>query len=144
MRYRSDVGIGMAFVNKAAAREFVLKVQACQPETVREALTEYSLVFGSSDSEPVMFLGHYEDVKWYPSYPAVQAHHHLLTLAEEAGAATRFVRTGEDIGDDEETDSSTGSGYTPLLHECLFDAIQITRRVSCDIPHGAFTPISLI
>jgi len=138
--YRSDVGIGMAFVNKAAAREFVLKVQACQPDHVREALTEYSVVFGASEQEPVLFLGHYESTKWYPSYPEVMAHAVLGTLAEEAGAATRFVRTGEDIGDDEETDSS----YIPLLHECLYDVIQITRRVSCDIPYDASTPLSLI
>ena len=141
MGYRSDVAVGMAFVNKAAAREFVLKVQACQPEDVREALTEYSAVFGSSEQEPVVFLGHYEDVKWYPSYPDVQAHHLLLSLALEAGAATRFARTGEDIGDDEEQLDGPPAGD---LTDILFDAIQIMRRVSCEIPHDAPTPLTLI
>ena len=100
MGYRSNVALGIAFVNRAAAREFVLKMQACQPEDMRQALSEYAVVCDSNAQEPVMFLAHFENVKWYPSYPDVIAHDGLRSLAEEAGATTRFVRVGEDIGDD--------------------------------------------
>lgn len=140
MGYRSDVAIGMAFRNKAAAREFVLKVQACQPEVVRQALTEYSVVLGASEQERVLFLGHYESVKWYPSYEDVIAHHTLSGLAEEAGAATRFVRVGQEVGDDEDNYSGTDD----KLEDYLFSAIYLTRQVVCDMPPGASTPVSLI
>lgn len=147
MGYRSDVAIGLAFVNKAAARDFVLKVQACQPEDVRQALTEYSVVLGASEQEPVLFLGYYEDVKWYPTYPDVIAHATLSTLAEEAGAATRFVRIGDELCDDDDS-SSSADGGDYQVHEKLLDhlleAISITRRVSCDIPPDGSTPLSLI
>jgi hypothetical protein len=142
MGYRSDVAIGMAFVNRAAAREFVLKVQACQPEDMRQALAEYSVVCDSNAQEPVMFLAHFESVKWYPSYPDVIAHDALRSLAEEAGATTRFVRVGEDLGDDEDA-----MGYevdNMGLQEALQDAIQMRRTVDCDIPPGSGTPIDLI
>ena len=142
MGYRSDVAIGMAFVNRAAAREFVLKMQACQPEDMRQALAEYSVVHGSNAQEPVMFLAHFESVKWYPSYPDVIAHDGLRSLAEEAGATTRFVRVGEELGDDED-----GMDYevdNMGLQEALQDAIQMRRTVDCDIPPGGGTPIDLI
>jgi len=142
MGYRSDVAIGMAFVNRTAAREFVLKMQACQPEDVRQALAEYSVVSGASEQEPVLFLGHYESVKWYASYPDVIAHDALRSLAEEVGATTRFVRVGEDLGDDEDA-----MGYevdNMGLQEALQDAIQVRRTVDCDIPPGGGTPIDLI
>jgi len=142
MGYRSDVAMGMAFVNRAAAREFVLKMQACQPEDVRQALTEYSVVLGASEQEPVMFLAHFECVKWYFSYPDVIAHDGLRSLAEEAGATTRFVRVGEDIGDDE--DEINYSVDNMGLQEALQDAIQMRRTVDCDIPPGGGTPIDLI
>jgi hypothetical protein len=142
MGYRSDVAIGMAFPNRATAREFVLKMQACQPEDVRQALAEYSVVSGASEQEPVLFLAHFENVKWYPSYPDVIAHDGLRSLAEEAGATIRFVRVGEELGDDED-----GMDYevdNMGLQEALQDAIQLRRTVDCDIPPGGGTPIDLI
>jgi hypothetical protein len=142
MGYRSDVAIGMAFPNRATAREFVLKMQACQPEDVRQALSDYSVVHGSNAQEPVMFLAHFENVKWYPSYPDVIAHDGLRSLAEEAGATIRFVRVGEELGDDED-----GMDYevdNMGLQEALQDAIQLRRTVDCDIPPGGGTPIDLI
>jgi len=142
MGYRSNVALGIAFVNRAAAREFVLKMQACQPEDMRQALAEYAVVHGSNAQEPVMFLAHFENVKWYPSYPDVIAHDGLRSLAEEAGATTRFVRVGEDIGDDE--DEINYSVDNMGLQEALQDAIQMRRTVDCDIPPGGGTPIDLI
>jgi len=142
MGYRSNVALGIAFVNRAAAREFVLKMQACQPEDMRQALAEYSVVCDSNAQEPVMFLAHFENVKWYPSYPDVIAHDGLRSLAEEAGATTRFVRVGEDLGDDE--DEINYSVDNMGLQEVLQDAIQMRRTVDCDIPPGSGTPIDLI
>lgn len=144
MGYRSDVAIGLAFVNKAAARDFVLKVQACQPEDVRQALAEYAVVLDASDLAPVLFLAYYEHIKWYPSYPEVIAHCAVINLAVDEGATTRFVRTGEDVGDDEETTDYSLDHDNMELQEYLVDTIQITRRVSCDIPPDASTPLSLI
>ena len=102
------------------------------------------VVFGASEQEPVMFLGHYESTKWYPSYPEVMAHAVLGTLAVNEGATTRFVRTGEDLGDDEETTDYSLDHDNMGLQELLQETIQITRRVSCDIPYDASTPLSLI
>ena len=143
MGYRSDVGIGLAFPNKAAARAFVLKAQACLAlDDVDDVLSEYSVVCGANAQEPVLFLAYYESTKWYPSYPEVQAHDALRSLAEEAGATTLFVRTGEDVGDDE--DDTNYSVDSIELQELLRETIQITRSVSCDIPPGASTPIDLL
>jgi len=144
MGYRSNVALGIAFVNRAAAREFVLKMQACQPEDMRQALAEYAVVHGSNAQEPVMFLAHFENVKWYPSYPDVIAHDGLRSLAEEAGATTRFVRVGEDIGDDEDDTNYSVDNDNMGLQEALQEAIHIRRTVECDIPPGSGIPIGLI
>jgi hypothetical protein len=143
MGYRSDVAIGIALPNKAAAREFVLKARACLAlDDAYDALSEYSVVHDSNAQEPVMFLTHMENVKWYPSYTDVMAHDALRSLAEEAGATTRFVRVGEDLGDDEDV-----MGYevdNVYLQQLLQDAIQMRRTVDCDIPPGGGSPLDLL
>jgi hypothetical protein len=95
MGYRSDVGLGIVFENDEKLKEFALKVVAFQPDTVREALLEYSR---STGGDGFIFAG-FEDVKWYDSFPDVQGHHMLQELARENGAGTAFVRVGEETSD---------------------------------------------
>jgi hypothetical protein len=52
-----------------------------------------------------------DDVKWYPSYPDVQAFERMLREVEELGYCYEFVRVGEDNNDIEMRDSDHTNGY---------------------------------
>ena len=95
MGYRSDVALGIVFADAAKLKDFALKVMAFQPQEVREALEQYS---ASEDSDAMIFA-FLEQWKWYASYPDVQAHGALQDFAREHGAATAYIRVGEDDGD---------------------------------------------
>jgi hypothetical protein len=95
MGYRSDVALGIVFADAAKLKDFALKVMAFQPQEVRGALVQYS---ASEDSDEFIFA-FLEQWKWYDSYPDVQAHVALQDFAREHGAATAYIRVGEDDDD---------------------------------------------
>lgn len=94
MGYRSDVALGIVFADAAKLKDFTLKVIAFQPQEVREALEHYS----ASKKDGFIFA-YLEQWKWYESNHDVQAHVALQELAREHGAATAYIRVGEDDGD---------------------------------------------
>jgi hypothetical protein len=136
MGYRSDVALGIVFADAAKLKDFALKVMAFQPKEVREALEEYS----ASEDDGLIFA-FLEQAKWYSSYPDVQAHVALQEFAREHGAATAYVRVGEDNGD-VETDftepSQVPADADPEqvneLMNILYDNFEVSTQISC--PQG--------
>lgn len=52
-----------------------------------------------------------DDVKWYESYPDVQAFERMLVEVEELGYCYEFARVGEDNNDIEMRQSYENNGY---------------------------------
>jgi hypothetical protein len=66
---------------------------------------------------------HADDVKWYDTFPDVQAHHWLIDFAHERfpyTSASRFVRIGEDDNDNQ-IDEHGSTFYV--------DGLYIERRI---------------
>jgi hypothetical protein len=61
-----------------------------------------------------------DDVKWYPSYPDVQAFEKMLDEVAELGYCYEFVRVGEDQNDIEMRESDHSNGY-----------LGVTTRITC-------------
>ena len=137
MGYRSDVALGIVFADAAKLKDFALKVMAFQPQEVREALEQYS---ASEDSDAMIFA-FLEQWKWYASYPDVQAHGALQDFAREHGAATAYIRVGEDDGD-VETDfmepSQVPADADPEqvndLMNVLYESFEVVTQINC--PQG--------
>lgn len=53
----------------------------------------------------------FDDVKWYASYPDVQAFEKMLDEIADLGYCYEFVRVGEDSNDIEIRDSLNSNGY---------------------------------
>lgn len=137
MGYRSDVALGIVFADAAKLKEFALKVMAFQPEEVREALEQYS---ASEDSDAMIFA-FLEQWKWYGSYPAVQAHVALQDFAREHGAATAYIRVGEDDGDVErdfmepsQVPADADPEQVNDLMNVLYENFEVSTQINC--PQG--------
>ena len=136
MGYRSDVALGIVFADAAKLKDFALKVMAFQPEEVREALEQYN-----ASEDDAMIFAFLEQWKWYASYPSVQAHVALQDFAREHGAATAYIRVGEDDGD-VETDfmepSQVPADADPEqvndLMNVLYENFEVSTQINC--PHG--------
>jgi hypothetical protein len=110
MGYRSEVAYVIAFEDKPTLNEFISLVmlkggreaealKKCQIEVSEGAFSCYRINFYA------------DDVKWYDSYPEVEAHTWLYQYAVERfedKCAYRFLRIGEEQGDieDEHSDPS--------------------------------------
>lgn len=99
MGYRSEVAYVIRFENKEMRETFVALQRAKADEHINNALNE--LVEVEDDK-----LGYHADhVKWYDSYPDVQAHQALLREAinlyndKEDITGYRFIRLGEEQDD---------------------------------------------
>ena len=129
MGYRSDVAYIIRFKDVSALREFVA-VNAIN-EGTRDALEECDVFIGSSDDYPELRFA-VDDVKWYPSFPDVQAHEELLAYfdrQEEPTAGYVFVRLGE-----ENDDCMRVSGGDEDL--APWDALDISRSIWWEVkPH---------
>lgn len=131
MGYRSDVAVTILFETLDAAKLFVAKVRAAQPEPVRKALEEYSIHV--HDDGVTVLHGYYESVKWYRDmFEDVQAHHTLLGLAEDAGAGWRFIRIGEDA-DDNEDENHVPAGAL-WCNDHIWDDSDMVRTVAVNLP----------
>ena len=137
MGYRSDVALGIVFADAAKLKDFALKVMAFQPQEVREALEEYS---ASEDSDAMIFA-FLEQWKWYASYPDVQAHGALQDFAREHGAATAYIRVGEDDGDVErdfmepsQVPADADPEQVNDLMNVLYENFEVSTQINC--PHG--------
>ena len=137
MGYRSDVALGIVFADAAKLKDFALKVMAFQRQEVREALEQYSALVRTT----AMIFAYLEQWKWYASYPDVQAHVALQKLAREHGAATAYIRVGEDDGDVErdfmepsEVPADADPEQVNDLMNILYDNFEVRTQINC--PQG--------
>jgi len=127
MGYRSDVAI--AIYGPEDAMVAMIAGQRLAGESVLDIEKEYiEQTRYTSGGEPYLMLSTYQEgVKWYDSYPEVQAWSDFLdTIAdnyEETGIACEFVRIGEDPSDIEEK----------FVGDVEFH-VTVHRSVSIDLP----------
>lgn len=96
MGYRSDVAIGIGFPNKDAMIAFLSGVKLKGDIIPMEDLAHYKVAY---NTEMVLLVARFTDVKWYESALDVKCHHDLLGEAGEAGFGTAFIRIGEEYND---------------------------------------------
>lgn len=94
--YRSDVAIGIGFPNKDAMIAFLSGVKLKGDIIPMEDLAHYKVAY---NTEMVLLVARFTDVKWYESALDVKCHHDLLGEAGEAGFGTAFIRIGEEYND---------------------------------------------
>ena len=110
MGYRSEVAYVIAFEDKPTLNEFISLVMlkgGAEAEALKECQIEVSE--GAFSCYRINFYA--GDVKWYDSYPEVEAHTWLYQYAVERfedNCAYRFLRIGEEQADieDEHSDPS--------------------------------------
>ena len=104
MGYRSEVAYVIAFTSKEVLTEFIALVMLKGGE-YREALSECQIEIPDNGTSECFVNFYTRDVKWYGSFPDVQAHTWLYKYAVERfpdDASYKFLRIGEDEGDIEE------------------------------------------
>lgn len=112
MGYRSDV---MALVypttelGKAELTEKYAVLKTLVNTTYRAMWEEWESCFEWVDRDGVLKFT-CTGVKWYPSYPDVQAFEKFIEEIEEMGYDTEFIRVGENY-DDIETKYSESAAY---------------------------------
>ena len=110
MGYRSEVALA---ISKKVMPHF-LSVLAKEPEARTMVFKHHDKLDRDYDGEGTLFV-HWSDIKWYDSYPEVQAINSFvedlegdlldgfeLPEGEWQGDHVRFVRLGEDVNDSEE------------------------------------------
>ena len=121
MGYRSDVKYVIDFTSKEAKIGFLAQVRMIGGD-LQTALDETNY---DNDTARIFFAE--DNVKWYDSYPEVQAHDKLLSMAEEQSPEMcngyHFVRLGEEFDDIE----TRYAGENPP-----YDSINIHRSVDFD------------
>jgi hypothetical protein len=144
MGYRSEVAYTIRFKDEASYRLFIAEAKA-KPETAGCFPPNDGSAFDECSCDDARFAitFHAEDVKWYPSYPEVQMHEHLIQQAEdwvnsEEHVATKsgaievnliaqrlgyiFIRIGEEADDIEHR---FGGDYD-------WDWIRVSRQIITD------------
>lgn len=104
MGYRSEVAYRIGFINKEVLNEYIALVML-KGEEFRKALSECEIRIQDNGREECFINFWVCDVKWYDSYPEVQAHTWLYNYAVERfseGASYKFLRVGEETGDIED------------------------------------------
>jgi hypothetical protein len=121
MGYRSDVAIVFAFADTLVRDAFAAHI-AADPQ-----LQEFSEEFSSVDDYELPAVRFYvTDVKWYESYPDVQAVERLCDKAVDMGGAWVKARIGEE-DDDTETDHNCADQLSDSFH--YYDYIRVSRRI---------------
>jgi hypothetical protein len=132
MGYRSDVAYTIRFIddhdtnNSQSFYTFLLEAKANPKCAI--ALAEVEV-----DSARQRFTFTATDVKWYESYPDVDSHMALISLAEDWACQVTegklncrigsvFVRIGEDVNDVEERHQG----------DYNYDWIQVERKITMD------------
>lgn len=140
MGYRSKVAYRIAFSNKQVLNEFIA-LAMMKGELERKALSECEIdVAQDNGVNQYCYVNFFaQDVKWYESYPSVQAHTWLYEFAIERfpnDCAYKFIRLGEDTKDVEEE----VNGENDLLFDDLNDDMRLT--VDMDLPFSwDFEPV---
>ena len=96
MGYRSTVAFIISFKDKETLDNYLA------PRLLDENLISSKENFSRISWDDASVLYHVEDVKWYDTYPDVQALTKLYKDTIEAGGSYRFIRVGEEDKDIEE------------------------------------------
>lgn len=123
MGYRSDVAVGIQFPTRDDLIGFCTFMRMNSNKHVMELLEEFSEVIGRDDDHVIMYT--VDSVKWYDSYPEVQAMEFVLKMAQERDYATVFMRVGENYDDIEVEWHEPDAGK----HSCLYDLFDISRNI---------------
>jgi hypothetical protein len=115
MGYRSEVAFAIKFPTPKQRDAFTAVIKLAAEPIELGCLAEYT----NYDEET--YTCHFTDVKWYPDYDDVKAHHALMERAvEDHDASYRFVRIGEEADDVEEQH---------LGEDVPWDVIELHRSV---------------
>ena len=102
MGYRSDVAYVIKFDDIQTRDAYVTLMLAHDDPKVRIAIEECEY---NNERDPIITF-RAEGIKWYPSYPDVQAHSFIYTNAFELEMGSyRCVTLGEDGAEDCETEN---------------------------------------
>jgi hypothetical protein len=97
MGYRSEVAFAIQFPTPEQRTAFTVAIKLAADPAEVACLDEYT------NYDDRTYTAQFTDVKWYPDYADVKAHHTLMERAvEDHGASYYFVRIGEEINDIEE------------------------------------------
>ena len=96
MGYRSTVAFVISFKDKETLDNYL--APRLLDENIKDSRDNFSRI--TWDDSSVLY--HVEDIKWYDTYPEVQALTKLYKDTIEAGGAYRFIRVGEEDKDIEE------------------------------------------
>ena len=96
MGYRSTVAFVISFKTKEQLDNYLA------PRLLDENLKDSRDNFSRISWDDASVLYHVEDIKWYDTYPEVQALTKLYKDTIEAGGSYRFIRVGEADKDIEE------------------------------------------
>jgi len=116
MGYRSDVAYVIKFADIKTRDTFVALMLAKNDKHITEALDD---VRHDWAEDPIITY-RCCDVKWYPSFDDVKAHHALMGDAVELyGARYRFLALGEDGAEDYSEEDNVGDlyDYVSTVHE---------------------------
>jgi hypothetical protein len=104
MGYRSEVAYRIGFTDKEVLNEYIALVMLKGNEEVK-ALRECQIELPDNGSEECFINFYQRDVKWYDSFPDVQAHTWLYKFAKKRfpdNVSYKFLRVGEETGDIED------------------------------------------
>jgi len=96
MGYRSEVAFVISFETKEELDNYL--APRLLDENIKNDRDNFSRI--SWDDASVLY--HVENIKWYDTYPEVQALTKLYKDTIEAGGSYRFIRVGEEDKDIEE------------------------------------------
>ena len=117
MGYRSEVAFAIQFPTPEQRNAFTAAIKLGTDPIELGCLAEYT------NYDEQTYTGLFTDVKWYPDYADVKAHHTLMERAvEDHGASYRFVRVGEEYNDVEE---QYGGDDIPWDVVCLHRSVSI-------------------
>jgi hypothetical protein len=114
MGYRSDVAYVIKFKDIAQRDAFVGLMMAKNDANITQAIEETEHEW---TDDPIITFKQ-DDVKWYESFPDVQAHHTLMDEAAELYEAVyRFIALGEDGQEDYRSVDDNGDLYDYVVTE---------------------------
>jgi hypothetical protein len=117
MGYRSEVAFAIQFPTPEQRTAFTTAIKLSANTLELGCLDEYT------NYDDRTYTSLFTDVKWYPDYADVKAHHTLMERAvEDHGASYRFVRVGEEYNDVEE---QYGGDDIPWDVVCLHRSVSI-------------------
>jgi hypothetical protein len=97
MGYRSEVAFAIKFPTAEQRDAFTAVIKLAAEPIELGCLAEYT------NYDEQTYTGYFDNVKWYPDYDEVKAHHNLMERAvEDHEASYRFVRIGEENDDIED------------------------------------------